>query len=430
MNITMIGSGYVGLTTGLGLAREGHSITFVDTCPQRIAALKAGHMPLHEEGLGDLLKKYNKTLTFTTHVQDSWSTTDMVMIAVGTPSQRDGATDLTALRNFLTQVRTLPGKMCIVKSTVPMNTMETLWHDFQMSQWVRPDQWIHVPEFLREGTALHDFLHPQRIVIGMHKEASVPESLYHLYRPLKGKIIATSWTTAEMVKYVSNGFLALKVTYANEMARLAQETGACILDVLQAAGEDTRIGTDFFMPGPGFGGSCLPKDVRSLNHRADSLHVDLPVTRHIMHSNQVHQDTWVQAIRQVLPRGPVALLGAAFKAFTNDYRESPALALAQAFAQVYPDVRIYDPVCDLHDMAPITVASSWEEAVCGAQGCVILTEWPVFASLTATQLTQAGFQGNVIGDTRYMTHAAHFPQWHYIALGQGSAGQSETRHSA
>lgn len=353
MDVTVIGCGYVGLVTAACLAKLGHKVTCIDKNSERIELLKQGKCPIYEPGLEKLLPLVNFSSELTIG--------DIVFIAVGTPANPDGSCNINYVLAVAKEVAEL-NKSCVLvtKSTVPIGTGKMIAEIAPLCEIVSN------PEFLREGEAIKDFMYPDRIVIGAETAFS-RLMMDKLYSPIKAPILHTSIKSAELIKYASNGFLAMKLAYVNELSWLAKESGADIEQVTLGMGMDKRIGPDYLKVGPGFGGSCFPKDVASLMAQSKS-----PLIKEILISNDRHQSK-ILAMIEDISKGSIGVLGTAFKANTDDIRDSPALVVVSALG----DVKTYDP------QAPCN--STFEE-VMTCDTIIIATEWDEFKDLKTDKI--------------------------------------------
>ena len=396
----MIGAGYVGLVSGACFADFGHDVTCVDLDPAKIDALHAGQMPIYEPGLADLVRANVKAgrLKFTTVLAEGAADADAVFIAVGTPSRRgDGHADLTYVYQAARDIgAAITGPTVIVnKSTVPVGTGDEVE---RILREVAPDIDVAVvsnPEFLREGAAIGDFKRPDRIVIGT-EDKRAEQVMRDVYRPLylnSSPLIFTSRRTAELIKYAANAFLATKITFINEMADLCEAVGADVKDVSRGIGLDNRIGAKFLHAGPGYGGSCFPKDTLALLKTAD----DFEVPMRIVEATSSVNDSRKRAMgRKIIAacggevRGrTIGLLGLTFKPNTDDMRDAPALAIAQALLDGGAHVRAYDPegMEAAATLLPEVEMCSGAYAVAeGADAVAIVTEWNAFRALDLRRL--------------------------------------------
>jgi UDPglucose 6-dehydrogenase len=399
MRIAMIGTGYVGLVSAACFAEFGVEVVAVDNNQDKIDRLLKGSIPIYEPGLDDLVARHAAAgrLNFTTDVKHAVQNADAVFIAVGTPSRRgDGHADLTYLFAAAEEIaHSLAGDALVVtKSTVPVGTGRRLQ---QLFAKLRPDLAIEVasnPEFLREGSAIEDFLRPDRIVVGV-ESPHARQVLDRLYRPLnltQTPILFTSIETAELIKYATNSFLATKVTFINEMADLCEKVGADVQAVAQGLGLDRRIGNKFLHPGPGYGGSCFPKDTAALLRIAEEANVPQRIVESVVAVNEGRKRSMVRRIVQACGgsvRGQtLAILGVTFKPNTDDIRDSPALVIIPALQAEGAVVQAYDPegmaAADA-ELPGVVWCQDAYGAMAHADAVVILTEWNVFRALDLEQ---------------------------------------------
>ncbi|CCH32319.1 UDP-glucose/GDP-mannose dehydrogenase family protein [Actinosynnema sp. NPDC047251] len=390
--IGVIGAGYVGLTTAACFAELGHDVVCADVDETRVRALNRAEISALEPGLTALVQRGLATgrLRFVRGNREPLSGSEFVFLCVPTPTGEDGAADLTQVRSVLREADLLPPDCVLVlKSTVPPGTADAIADSVDVPV-------VSNPEFLREGHAVEDFLRPQRIVVG----GPAARQVSRLYRGTEAPVVVTSNVGAELVKYASNCFLAVKLSYVNSLAELCEQVGADIAEVTCAMGLDDRIGTAFLDPGPGWGGSCLPKDTRALLAAAGAAQVDFPLLCAAIDTNEHQPRRVVAKVRDAvgsLEGTRIALLGLAFKAGTNDLRDSPALAVAGLLAAEGADLVAYDP--SVSDAPGVAVVDSVREAALGARALVVLTEWPEFAELDWPALVRR-MATPVIVDTR------------------------------
>jgi UDPglucose 6-dehydrogenase len=402
MRIAMIGSGYVGLVSGACLADFGHHVVCVDKDPEKIASLNHGKSPIFEPGLNDLIanNKREGRLSFTTDLAPSVARAQAVFIAVGTPSRRgDGHADLSYVHAAAREIAAaLDGfTVIITKSTVPVGTGDEV---ARIIHETRPDADIAVvsnPEFLREGAAIQDFKHPDRIVVGADDDRA-RRLMAEIYRPLylnKAPLLYTGRRTAELIKYAANAFLATKITFINEIADLAEKVGADVQEVARAIGLDNRIGSKFLHPGPGFGGSCFPKDTRALLKTAQDYEVPLRVVEAVITANDIRKRAMARKVAAAFGgslRGKtIAVLGLTFKPNTDDMREAPSIPLITALQDMGAQVRAFDPagIEQAKLLLPnVTFCDGPYACADGADGLVIVTEWEQFRALDIDQMKQ------------------------------------------
>jgi UDPglucose 6-dehydrogenase len=432
MRVTMIGAGYVGLVSGACFADFGHDVTCIDKDVHRIAALKAGEIPIYEPGLAELVEANARQgrLEFATDLT-AVAAADAVFIAVGTPSRRgDGYADLSFVYDAVRDIAPLLAAAAVVitKSTVPVGTGDEIE---RMLRELRPDADLPVvsnPEFLREGAAIQDFKHPDRIVVGAD-DARARTVIAEIYRPLylnAAPIVYVGRRTAELIKYTANAFLATKITFINEIADLCEQVGADVQEVARGIGLDNRIGTKFLHPGPGFGGSCFPKDTTALLKTAQDHGVALRIVEAVSAANEQRKRAMARKVAAVLGgsvRGKtVAVLGLAFKPNTDDTRDSPAIPLITALRDQGAKVRAYDPAGMEQAKAALPVVDYCSSAYAAAEGAdalVIATEWEQFRALDLARL-KAAMSQPVIVDLRNVYHADEMKRagFRYTAVGR------------
>jgi UDPglucose 6-dehydrogenase len=435
MRVTMIGAGYVGLVSGACFADFGHQVTCIDKDPRRIAALKQGEIPIFEPGLADLVGANvgQGRLEFTDQAS-SVAQAEAVFIAVGTPSRRgDGYADLSFVYEAVREIAPYLSKTAVIvtKSTVPVGTGDEIE---RILREMRPDTELQVvsnPEFLREGAAILDFKHPDRIVVGTD-DARARTVLAEIYRPLylnASPIFNVSRRTAELIKYASNAFLATKITFINEIADLCEQVGADVQDIARGMGLDNRIGSKFLHPGPGFGGSCFPKDATALLKTAQDHGVALRIVETVSAVNEQRKRAMARKVVTALGgsvRGKtIGVLGLAFKPNTDDTRDSPAIPLITALQDLGATVRAYDPA-GMEQAKPalpaIHYCGSAYAAAEGAAALVIATEWEQFRALDLGRLKSVMAQP-VIVDLRniYRIDEMKRAAFRYVAVGRAGA---------
>lgn len=402
MKITIVGTGYVGLVSGVCLAEFGHDVVCVDTSPEKIADLQKGKVPIYESGLEELMARNVKAgrLSFDTEISLAAKGADAVFVAVGTPMrEQDGQADLTQVMCAVDGIaQAITGYAVIVtKSTVPVGT-SSLIHDRIRAS--RPDAEFDVasnPEFLREGTAIDDFMHPDRLVVGT-ETARAQAVMAKLYEPLRKQntpVLFTGLESAELIKYASNGFLATKISYVNELASLCERIGADVREVSVGMGLDSRIGAAFLNAGPGYGGSCFPKDTRALARMGQENGMALHVTEAVIQVNEIVKG---QMIRKIVKScggsvagKTIAVLGVTFKADTDDMREAPSLTVLPALIGAGARVRAVDPQ-GYRQGAALLPGIAWHqsayEAAKGADVLVVMTDWSDFTALDLSRLAR------------------------------------------
>jgi UDPglucose 6-dehydrogenase len=388
MNVLVIGTGYVGLVTGLCFAKLGHKVTCVDKDLDKIARLQRGQAPIYEPGLEGLLQEQMAAnmVTFSTAIPVP-NDSDIALIAVGTPALASGEADLSAVFAAVDELaRKLPRNAVLgTKSTVPVGTALRIQE--RLSTAGRTDiSVVSVPEFLREGSAVEDTFHPHRLVFGVMDQRGV-DVLSALHAGLDAPIVVTDTSTAEMIKYASNAFLATKISFINEIANICERTGADVSQVAYGMGLDPRIGPSFLRAGLGYGGSCFPKDTRALVNIAGQANYDFQLLKAVVEVNQRQRLEPVRRLHEWLGNlngRVITLLGVAFKPGTDDVRESPAIELATVLSAEGAILRFCDPVVrQVSDFLgePIEVTTDVYEALHGADAAVLVTEWPEFIEL-------------------------------------------------
>ncbi len=409
MKIAVVGAGYVGLVTGACFAEFGHAVRCVDNDAQKISALRQGRVPIFEPGLSEIVERNARVgrLSFGSELGTALSGAQVVFIAVGTPPTPAGTADLSYVEQVARQIgRHLDGyKVVVTKSTVPMGTGARIrtWVG-EESKGGHPFSVASNPEFLREGSAIEDFMRPNRVVIGAEDPQAI-DVLKDLYRPLyliETPFVITSVVSAEMIKYASNAFLATKISYINEMADLCERIGADVHEVARGMGLDNRIGRKFLHPGPGYGGSCFPKDTRAIVEKAREAGVELRIVRAAIEVNDRRVERMIGKIRDSVGdlRGrTVAVLGLSFKPNTDDIRESPALRIVAGLLEAGAGVRVYDPAAleRARSEVPAAVCCADEyEAASGADALVIATEWNQFRNLDLRRIVLCLRQPNLV----------------------------------
>ena len=397
MRITIAGTGYVGLVTGVCLASVGHDVTCVDINSRKIRLLKQGISPIFEEGLEELMQKSAAHLRFTTDPREAYTDAQVLMIGVGTPENPDGSCDLTFVYSVADDIIEFSesNPVVAIKSTVPIGTCDKVQR--YINSRVHRTRQIRVasnPEFLSQGTAIRDTLHAPRIVIGA-AEPQTLETMREMYTPFGLPIVETDLRTAEMIKYASNNFLALKISYINEIAGLCEDVGADIADVAKGMGLDPRIGGMFLRAGIGYGGSCFPKDTKALYWLSESHGRTLKTVRAAIDVNESQKLLPIEKAHLIfdsLQNLQVAVLGLAFKPGTDDIREAPSLRIVSALLDENARVRVWDPVAgrNFSRLYPESVhyCDTVAQALSGADICFILTEWSDVLKLTAQDFVQ------------------------------------------
>jgi len=410
--IAVIGTGYVGLVSGTGLSDFGNSVTCLDIDEEKIAILNKGKLPIWEPGLLELVQKNAKMnrLHFSTDIAAGIRDAEIIFIAVGTPSTHNGEADLNALFKVTEVIaKNLNGhKYIITKSTVPVGTGQKL-KEFIVARAPKGSHFevISNPEFLREGNAVYDFMHPDRVVVGTESEeaAEVMRQVYRSLYLIETPFVFTNLETAELIKYASNAFLATKITLINELANIADGYGADIHTVAKTMGLDGRISPKFLHPGPGFGGSCFPKDVRALSAIGRSVGYESKLLDAVLEVNEHQKDRMVEKLKRLVPdlkNKTIALLGLAFKQKTDDVRESPALNVIEKLKNERVKIKAFDPAAmdEMHKIHPdLEYCNDVYDSVKNADAVMILTEWNEFRELDFSKLKTLMNSANII-DTR------------------------------
>lgn len=390
MKIAVLGTGYVGLSTGVCLSEIGHHVYCIDINEQKINNLRKGISPIYEPGIESLLASNMAAgrLQFTTSLQEGINDAEIIIIAVGTPQADDGAADLSYLEQAAKDISAYvsTSTIIVIKSTVPVGTNEYIKNIIE-AECGFSVQIVSNPEFLRQGSAVHDTMKPDRIIIGSNDKV-VAEKIKEMYLPLHASFVMTDIRSAEMIKYASNAFLATKISYINEIANLCEAVGANVEDVAFGVGKDKRIGEAFLQAGIGYGGSCFPKDVKALLHTSSQYQVDFSMLKETIAINDNQQRLLVKkAVKRFgdLKGKKITMLGLSFKPETDDMREAPSIKIAHSLTKMGAEVVAYDPVAInnakvvLGDI--ITYASSINEAISQADALMIVTEWKEFIQL-------------------------------------------------
>jgi UDPglucose 6-dehydrogenase len=426
LKVGVVGAGYVGLTTAVCMASKGIDTFCMDIDPARVRDLRAGRPGIDEPELEELMGAglESGALRFTRHYR-RLADRDVVFVCVPTPANDDGSTDLTAVESAVGALHEIlpPGSVIVIKSTVPVGTSRRL---FDLVRVSGIDVVVN-PEFLREGHAVYDFFHPERVVIGAAADAGdAAERVAALYPDQT--VMRMRAESAELAKYASNAFLAVKLSFVNSLAGLCARAGADINDITECMGADERIGRQFLAPGPGWGGSCLPKDTAALLHIGAQHGIALPEVASARHTNTSQLERITAALRDVSHRQldelRVTALGLTFKAGTSDIRDSPALALCEALQQAGAQVTAYDPRLDSIQSERLPVATARDPYVAAkdADAIVVLTEWPEFGELDWGAIERRVAPGAVVIDTRNIVDREAVTGSQLVCLGNGTVG--------
>ncbi|UUY06223.1 UDP-glucose/GDP-mannose dehydrogenase family protein [Svornostia abyssi] len=416
--IGVIGTGYVGLVTATGFAELGSDVICVDIDADKIARLKQGEIPIYEPGLADLVAKNRERMTFTTDLSEALERARLLFVAVGTPPTYSGDADLSAVQAVVDAMPASDRHALVMKSTVPVGTGANIKRVFT-EQGKDGFRYVSCPEFLKEGTAVADFLKPDRVVIGDDGDWA-GDAVADLYRPLltaehggqgSGELVRMDIASAEMVKLASNAFLATKISFINEIANVCEETGADVLEVAKGMGLDDRIGPKFLKPGIGFGGSCFPKDVSALKQLAGNSGYHFQLLNAVIEVNELQKRRVISKLQKHLGSlvgKKIALLGLAFKPDTDDMREASSLVLSARLQADGALITAYDPIAEEEArrlIKGVDFASSALECVQGADAVVLVTEWSEFGDLDWAQVA-AAMAGTLVVDGRNALDAA------------------------
>ena len=389
--IGVIGAGYVGLVSGVCMAALGHEVCIRDIDAAKIEALDEGRVPIHEPGLRALIDAHRERLSFTLDLEVLVASSDVLIVAVDTPPSYSGDADLSRVLAVVDELGAVggdPRHILVMKSTVPVGTGERVRRQLD-ARGLQQVGYVSNPEFLKEGSAIADFMDPDRVVVGAFREGDA-ERVAALYAPLAAPVLITTVPTAEMVKYASNAFLATKISFINEIANVCEEMGADVAVVAEGMGMDARIGAAFLRPGIGFGGSCFPKDVAALKQLAGNSGYHFQLLTSVIEVNELQKRRVIGKLKKHLGevRGRrIALLGLAFKPGTDDMREAASLVLAGRLLAEGAQVVGWDPVVrGLAGVSGVEIAPSADAALAGADACVIVTEWPEIVGLDWPEL--------------------------------------------
>ncbi|MGZ4183558.1 MAG: UDP-glucose dehydrogenase family protein [Solirubrobacteraceae bacterium] len=401
--IAVIGTGYVGLVTAAGFAELGSEVWCVDIDAGKIARLERGEIPIYEPGLAESVARNRERLHFGTDLAEALEHARLLFVAVGTPPTYSGDADLSAVYAVVGAMPASDHHALVMKSTVPVGTGASIKRAFE-EHGKSGFAYVSCPEFLKEGSALKDFLNPDRVVVGDEGDWA-GDAVVELYKPLDAPLVRTDIASAEMIKLAANAFLATKISFINEIANVCEETGADVLEVARGMGLDQRIGTHFLKPGIGFGGSCFPKDVSALKQLAGNSGYHFQLLTAVIEVNELQKRRVIGKLQKHLGSlvgKTVALLGLAFKADTDDMREASSLVLAARLQADGARVRAYDPIAEDEArklMFGVEFADSALGALAGADACIIVTEWPEFAELDWAAAADA-MNGRVVIDGR------------------------------
>ena len=401
MDIAIIGAGYVGLVTGAGLANLGHRVRLGEVDPDRVAALERGEVPIYEQGLADLLSRARERelISFHNSNVEAVRGARFVFLCLPTPEGEDGRADLRFVHQVIDELapEVDEGAIFVIKSTVPPGTVADLRK--RLADMGSAAHIVSHPEFLREGRAVEDFLEPDRIVIGAYDDEDA-EAVAALYRSIDAPVVKTDPTSAEMIKYASNAFLATKISFINEIANICEALGADVEEVAVGMGYDHRIGSHFLQPGPGYGGSCFPKDTSALIAVAEDAGYEFQLLRAVIEADHQQRRRVAEKVRQAAGGGlrgrRIGMWGVAFKAGTDDVRESPALRIAALLRDEGADVVAYDPEATT---TSVEMVADPVEAARDADVLLVTTEWPEFLTVDMGEVAKV-MRGHRVVDAR------------------------------
>jgi len=404
--IAVIGTGYVGLVTAAGFAEVGNEVWCVDVDAEKIAQLERGEIPIFEPGLEECVARNRERLHFSTELAPALEQARLLFVAVGTPPTYSGDADLSSVHAVVDAMPQSDRHAMVMKSTVPVGTGAAIKRVFAQRE-KGAFGYVSCPEFLKEGSALEDFLRPDRVVVGDDGDWA-GDAVAELYAPLDAPLVRTDIASAEMIKLAANAFLATKISFINEIANVCEETGADVLEVARGMGLDHRIGTHFLKPGIGFGGSCFPKDVSALKQLAGNSGYHFQLLTAVIEVNELQKRRVVGKLQKHLGSlvgKRIALLGLAFKANTDDMREASSLVLAARLQADGAHVRAYDPVAEDEArklMVGVEFADSALGALEGADACILVTEWPQFEELDWNEVATSMSGGLVIDGRNFV----------------------------
>ncbi len=428
--IAVFGAGYVGLVTGACFAELGHRVTVRDVIPERIEALRRGEVPIYEPGLDELLERNRERLSFTLDVTEAIDGAEFVYVAVGTPPTFSGDADLSAVWTVIDELPAVDRRIVVaMKSTVPVGTGQKVRHRLAQ-RGLGHVGYVSNPEFTAEGTAVRDFLEPDRIVVGSFDDAA-GDAVEALHRGIEAPVVRSDVASAEMIKLAANAALMTRISFINEIANVCEATGADVVKVAEGIGHDRRIGKSFLRAGVGFGGSCFPKDSLALKQLAANSGYHFQVLNAVIEVNELQKRRVVGKLSELLGslRGKrVALLGLAFKPNTDDTREAPAFVLAGRLLAEGADVVAWDPVAHADGLYGVDQVETVEEAVRGADAVVLVTEWPQLADVDWASVATTMRPDPVFVDGRNMLdpNAMRAAGFTYDAIGR-SVPSDESR---
>jgi UDPglucose 6-dehydrogenase len=429
MRVAIIGSGYVGLVTGTCLSEIGHTVICVDNNEQKVAQLRRGKVPIYEPGLDEMIRRNMDAgrLAFSSNIKDAVKASDIIFIAVGTPPREDGSADLSFVENVARQIAEAMDsyKIIVEKSTVPVETGEKVKRTIQLynKKGIEFDM-VSNPEFLKEGDAMEDFMHPDRIVIGVESKKA-EAMMRELYKPIDTKIIVTDIKSAEIIKHASNSFLATKISFINAVAQICERTGADVKKVAEGMGADSRIGPKFLAAGIGYGGSCFPKDVDAFIKIAEKNGYEFKMLKEVQAINKSQRQHFIRKIHDtlwVVKDKQIAIWGLSFKPNTDDMREAPSIDVINSLQKEGAKIRVYcpgamDKAREL--LSNVEYCSNPYEAVDDADALIIMTDWVHFKEADMEKVKTL-LKNPIVLDARNMHEPAEMRQmgFEYYCIGR------------
>jgi len=421
MKIIILGAGYVGLVSGACFSEFGYDVICIDKDISKIKNLENGILPIYEPGLDTLINKNRKSgkLKFSNFLKESISEADAIFLAVGTPERRgSGHADLSYVYSAAKEIAPLLNKYCLVvtKSTVPVGTSLEIKKIIKASNKNANFDVVSNPEFLREGSAIEDFMRPNRVIVGFESEKSkmIMKNIYQPLYLIQTPILFTDLSSAELIKYASNAFLAVKISFINQMADLCESLGTDVHHISRGIGLDKRIGDKFLHPGPGYGGSCFPKDTIALSKIASDNNVELTIVDNVINYNRTRKKSLINKLKKIvgksLKKMNVGILGLSFKQGTDDMRESPSLDLIPNLVKIVKEVKVYDPVAMKEAskyIKNVNYSKSLEQCIINTDLIILLTEWSEFRTLSADYLSKM-MSGNIVVDFRNALNPENF----------------------
>src|ERR687894_2266794 len=425
--IGVVGTGYVGLVTAAGFAELGNEVWCIDIDADKVERLRRGEIPIYEPGLEELVAKHRGRLHFSTDLSDALEHARLLFVAVGTPPTYSGDADLSAVYSVVDAMPASDEHALVMKSTVPVGTGRHIQRRFEETG-KSGFRYVSCPEFLKEGSAVKDFLNPDRVVIGDEGDWA-GDAVVELYTPLGAPLVRTDISSAEMVKLASNAFLATKISFINEIANVCEETGADVIEVARGMGLDDRIGHKFLQAGIGFGGSCFPKDVTALKQLAGNSGYHFQLLNSVIEVNELQKRRVMAKLEKHLGSlvgKEIGLLGLAFKPNTDDMREASSLVLSARLQAAGARVRVYDPVAG-HEARKLIRGAEFRDSALtvaeGADAVVLVTEWPEFGELDLADLAGA-MRGDVLIDGRNFLDADRVREAGLVYQGVGRPAQT------